>query len=252
MTIHVSADAFDVVLLREFDGKSLPDRLRLVRAMVDGPLVFTTSFGIEDQVLTHAAVEAGIAVTFATLDTGRLFDETLELWAETELRFGIAIRSYMPAAEPLEELVRRDGPLGFRRSIAARQACCEIRKVEPLGRALAGAAGWLTGLRTDQSAARRETSFVSADAQRSLLKFSPLADWSREQVVGYAARHAVPTNVLHARGYPSIGCAPCTRPVQAGEDERAGRWWWENEDRKECGLHAGHLATATASATPGR
>lgn len=215
----------------------LSARLRHVRARIPGRLVFTTSFGLEDQALTHAIVEAGIDVEVLTLDTGRLFGETLALWAETEERYRVSIGALAPDGPALQALILADGPLGFRRSVEARQACCGIRKVEPLGRALDGAAGWLTGLRSDQSAARARTPFVSRDDDREILKINPLADWSRPDVERYVARRGVPTNPLHARGFPSIGCAPCTRAVRSGEDERAGRWWWESETRKECGLH---------------
>lgn len=215
----------------------LPARLRHVRARLPGRLVFTTSFGLEDQALTHAIVEAGIDVEILTLDTGRLFGETLDLWAETEERYRVSIRALAPDGPALQALLLADGPLGFRRSVEARQACCGIRKVEPLGRALDGAAGWLTGLRSDQSAARARTPFAVRDEDRGILKINPLADWSRPDVERYVERHGVPANPLHARGFPSIGCAPCTRALRPGEDERAGRWWWESETRKECGLH---------------
>ena len=247
MTIHQRRDVFDIdASLDELAGLTLPARLRRIRGFVTGSLIFTTSFGLEDQALTHAVVEAGIDVDFVTLDTGRLFDETLELWADTELRYGLSIQALAPDGGAAERLVARDGPLGFRRSVEARQACCGVRKVEPLGRALAGADGWLTGLRADQSAARSATPFVVRDHQHGVLKFSPLADWSRDDVAGYVRLNEIPYNRLHDRGFLSIGCAPCTRALRVGEPERAGRWWWESEGRKECGLHAGpaHLPTA--------
>lgn len=238
MTIQarLGGDAF-ASLSAQISPFGLTDRLGGIRDAIPGTLVFTTSFGLEDQALTHAIVEAGIDVTFATLDTGRLFDETLELWAETEMRYGFGIRAYVPNEAAVQDLLDRDGPLGFRRSLEARQACCGVRKVEPLGRALAGAAGWLTGLRSDQSATRRATPFVSFDADHQVAKISPLADWSRTQVERYVAENGVPYNPLHDQGFPSVGCAPCTRAVRAGEPERAGRWWWEAEAKKECGLH---------------
>lgn len=238
MSFHSPQSDFDLASLSaELRRLVLPDRLRVIRDAVPGRLVVTTSFGLEDQVLTHAIAQAGIQVAFATLDTGRLFDETLELWAETELRYGIGIQAFLPDGSSLETLTAEHGPLGFRKSIEARQACCAIRKVEPLGRALVGAAGWLTGLRAEQSANRAATPLVSRDAARGLLKISPLADWDRAQVETYVRSNGVPYNPLHDRGYPSIGCAPCTRAVRAGEPERAGRWWWETEAKKECGLH---------------
>lgn len=251
MTIQTKPGEFELAALSsEIGGLSLAARLARIRDLVRGPLVFTTSFGLEDQALTHAIGEAGIAVSFATLDTGRLFDETLEVWAETEIRYGIGIQAYAPAAPAVEDLLARQGPLGFRRSLDARQACCGIRKVEPLGRALAGAHGWLTGLRADQSSTRAGTPFVTRDGDRPLLKISPLADWSRQDVESYVRRNGVPFNPLHDRGFPSIGCAPCTRAVEVGEDERAGRWWWEAASRKECGLHERPAAARPAEPIP--
>ena len=163
----------------DLSALGLEERLTAIEAAVPGRLVFTTSFGLEDQALTHAIAASGVRVEFATLDTGRLFDETLELWAETEIRYGFGIRGFAPERVAVETLVARDGPLGFRRSQERRQACCGIRKVEPLGRALAGASGWLTGLRSDQSASRLDTPLVSFDPERGVAKLSPIADWSR-------------------------------------------------------------------------
>ena len=218
---------------------SLVERVRLVAARVPGRLVFTTSLGIEDQVLTHAIALARSGIEIVTLDTGRLYPETYDVWAQTEDAFGLRIRAYAPDRAAEEDFVAREGINGFRHSIAARQACCGFRKVEPLARALAGAAAWLTGLRAGQSSARADTPLAEADARRGLMKVNPLADWSRADVEAYVRDNAVPYNVLHDRGFPSIGCAPCTRAVRVGEDERAGRWWWEREEKKECGLHLG-------------
>lgn len=226
-----------------------PGRLARFRQAVTGRIVLTTSFGLEDQVLTHWIAEAGLDVDLVTLDTGRLFPETYDVWAATEARYGVKVRPFSPAPDAVATLVARDGINGFRDSIAAREACCGIRKVRPLAEALAGAAGWITGLRGNQSAARAGVPVVSFDADRALLKLSPLADWTREQVAAFAARHDVPVNALHAQGFLSIGCAPCTRAIRPGEPERAGRWWWEDEAKKECGLHVtddGRLSRATA------
>lgn len=215
------------------------ERIRAIRAALAGEIVFTTSFGLEDQVLTHLIAESGADITFATLDTGRLFPQTHALWAKTEARYAIKVLAYAPRHEVLEDYIARSGINGFYHSIEARKSCCHIRKVEPLGRALRGAAGWITGLRADQSPARGETLFAEANADYRLVKFNPLLDWSREAARAFAIEHDVPTNPLHAQGFLSIGCAPCTRSVQPGETERAGRWWWEDEARKECGLHIG-------------
>ena len=217
---------------------ALPPGERLARFCreVAGRVVFTTSFGPEDQAILHMLCEQAIDVNVVTLDTGRLFDETYELWAETEQRYGRRIRAIYPQHADLERLVERHGINGFYASREARSACCHVRKVEPLKRALSGAAAWIVGLRADQSGARQGTALVSVD-DRGLLKFSPLFDWTRETVQAYVAAQQIPVNRLHARGFVSIGCAPCTRAIAPGEPERAGRWWWESDDKKECGLH---------------
>ncbi len=246
MTLSLSESA--AALARVMASASLVERVRLAAAHVPGRLVFTTSLGIEDQALTHAVAAAKAEVEVVTLDTGRLFPETYDVWADTEDRYGIRIRAYAPDRAAAEDFVAREGINGFRRSIAARQDCCGFRKVEPLARALEGASAWLTGLRAGQSTARADTPLAEADEGRGLIKVNPLADWSRADVDAYVADNAIPYNVLHDRGFPSIGCAPCTRAIRVGEDERAGRWWWEREEKKECGLH---LPRPEANITPG-
>lgn len=213
------------------------ERLRLLRARVCGPLVFTTSFGIEDQVLTHLIARSGIAISLVTLDTGRLFPETYDVWARTQDRYGLPIRAVYPETEAAEALVAAQGIDGFTRSKEARLSCCAVRKLHPLRRALGGAAGWITGLRADQSLTRNAMTFVSLDAAHGVLKANPLLEWTRDRVAALARAEDVPVNVLHERGFLSIGCAPCTRAVRRGEPERAGRWWWETDIAKECGLH---------------
>jgi phosphoadenosine phosphosulfate reductase len=228
-------------LAAELKGQlaSLPPQARLaaLREALPGRIVFTTSLGIEDQAITHMIAEAGLDIGFATLDTGRLFPETYALWQETEARYGIRIEAFYPDATATQTLVRSQGINGFYDSVEARKACCGVRKVEPLGRALQGAQGWITGLRADQSDHRGGVDVVAHDAERGLLKLSPILDWTRDAVVAFTEAHEVPVNRLHALGFLSIGCASCTRAVAAGEPERAGRWWWEQEDKKECGLH---------------
>ncbi len=244
----------------ELDARLAPrspaERLAEFRSEVAGVLVFTTSFGLEDQVVLELIHRQALDIEVVTLDTGRLFAETYEVWAATERRYGRRIRAIYPDRETIEGLVARQGINGFYDSREAREACCRVRKVEPLGRALAGAAGWITGLRADQSAHRAGMRVVEADASRGLLKLNPLLDWSREDARTFAERQGVPVNVLHARGFLSIGCAPCTRAVRPGEPERAGRWWWEAEEKKECGLHLdanGRLVRAApATAEVGR
>ncbi len=211
-------------------------RLARFREEIGGRVVLTTSFGMEAQVILHLIAEHDITVEIATLDTGRLFPETYALWAETEQRYGRRVEAIYPQHANLEALVKKDGVNGFYNSRDARLACCHARKVEPLDRALAGADGWIVGLRADQSSHRESTRLVSVD-ERGLLKLSPLFDWTRDQVHAFAVANNVPINALHAKGFVSIGCAPCTRAVAAGEPERAGRWWWEEDDKKECGLH---------------
>ncbi len=224
-------------------GLNLAQRLAAIRYAVDGTVVFTTSFGLEDQVILHHIYEAGLDIDVVTLDTGRLFPETYTTWEETERHYGRRIRAIYPEHGALERLVASQGINGLYRSKEARAACCDVRKVEPLARALAGAHGWITGLRADQSAARGSLSLVTPEHQRNLLKFNPLIDWSRQAVQDFATARRIPTNPLHQKGFLSIGCAPCTRAVRPGEPERAGRWWWEDESKKECGLH---VATGAA------
>jgi len=218
---------------------SLVDRLRWARGAVAGRLVLTTSFGIEDQLLTHAAAQAGVAIDIVTLYTGRLFPETYDAWAETERRYGIRIKAFLPDSATLEPLLSRIGVNGFRESVENRHACCHARKVAPLGRALAGAEGWISGLRASQSNIRADIRFVATDPDRGLVRFHPLFDWTRAQVVDAVRDQDIPYNALEDKGFLSIGCQPCTRPVLPGEDERAGRWWWERDSARECGLHVG-------------
>jgi phosphoadenosine phosphosulfate reductase len=212
------------------------ERLARFRDEVGGKVVFTTSFGLEGQVILHLIAEGRLDIDIVTLDTGRLFRETYELWAETERRYGRRIRVIYPRQDHLETLVEKHGINGFYDSRDARLACCRARKVEPLGSALAGAAAWIVGLRANQSSQRANTKLVTVD-ERKVLKFSPLFDWTREAVHAFAIANEVPISPLHAKFFASIGCAPCTRAVMPGEAERAGRWWWEADDKKECGLH---------------
>lgn len=217
---------------------SLEARLAAIADAIPGRIAFSTSLGLEDQAVLHAIAATGRAFDVFTLDTGRHFPETLETLEASELRYApLKIRVVFPDAADVELLVARDGIMGFRQSIEARKACCDVRKVRPLNKALKDAAGWLTGLRRDQSSERAHVPFAVWDAEHQLVKLNPIADWSLEKLEAYIAEHTIPVNPLHARGFPSIGCQPCTRAIRPGEDIRAGRWWWENEDGKECGLH---------------
>ena len=218
---------------------SVPERLAGLVEAVPGRLVFTTSFGLEDQLIAHHVFEARLAIEVATLDTGRLFPATYKLWQETEERYGVRIRSFHPDAEAVAAMVADSGINGFYHSKEARLACCAVRKVAPLARALAGASAWVTGLRADQSGGRAGTGLAGWDAERGLVKFAPLFDWTRARAATACELLGVPVNPLHADGYLSIGCEPCTRALRPGEPERAGRWWWENDAARECGLHVG-------------
>lgn len=244
------------VLASHLNGRSADSdpiaRLRALRDTVTGRIVFTTSFGLEDQVVTHLLHESGIDAEIVTLDTGRLFPEIYDVWARTELRYGRRIAPFYPNHEAVETLVARQGINGFYNSVEARLGCCHVRKVEPLGRALAGAAAWVTGLRADQSQQRGGVTFAEADEARRIVKANPLFDWTRDRALALAKSANVPLNPLHDAGFASIGCAPCTRALQPGEPERAGRWWWENESKKECGLHLNHPARAVVEAAGSR
>lgn len=237
-----SHSAAQHALAAELDRKladlaTLEERLASIRSAIGGPIAFSTSLGIEDQAITHAIATTGTDIDIFTLDTGRHFPETLETLFDTEGKYGIKIRVMFPDSAEVEELVENDGIYGFRYSVEARKACCEVRKVRPLNRALRGAGGWMTGLRREQSLGRSHVPFASYDPVQKLIKLNPIADWSIEKLEDYVAANKIPVNALHARGFPSIGCQPCTRAIKPGEDVRAGRWWWENENGKECGLH---------------
>jgi phosphoadenosine phosphosulfate reductase len=219
----------------------------IVRA-VPGTIAFSTSLGLEDQAILHAVAQAGAGIDIFTLDTGRHFPETLETLERSEQRYNVRIRVLSPAAKDLEQVVARDGVFGFRVSVDARKACCEVRKVRPLNRGLVGAVAWITGLRRGQASGRATVPFAAWDDEHALIKINPIADWTVAQLEAYIAAHDIPVNPLHARGFPSIGCQPCTRAIHAGEDIRAGRWWWENADGKECGLHNRPPAVTVAPA----
>ncbi len=233
----------------EFAALDPIQRIQLLRREVRGRLIFTTSFGLEDQALIHLIAGSNVDVEIVTLDTGRLFPETYNVWAATEARYGLRIHGFQADTQAVEDLVSEHGINGFYTSKAAREACCAVRKRAPLSRSLKGAAVWITGLRAEQSEVRRGMRFVSQESAPSVLKANPLLDWSRSQVAALVEAADVPTNPLHQQGFLSIGCAPCTRAVAPGEPERAGRWWWEEDRTAECGLHVtadGRLVRAKA------
>jgi len=217
----------------------IDDATRLLRDGIarHAPAAFASSFGAEDMVLLDLIARLELDVDVFTLDTGRLHEETRDLIARSGERYGRPIRILAPQAAALEEFTGRFGVNAFYRDIALRRQCCAIRKTEPLARALAGKALWITGLRREQSVTRAAVTPLEHDAANGLMKLSPLAEWTHEDVWDYLRQFDVPVNALHARGFPSIGCAPCTRAVQPGEDPRAGRWWWEHPATRECGLH---------------
>lgn len=201
-------------------------------------LLFATSFGAEDMVLFDMIARFNLPITIITLDTGRLPVETYELMERVRERYSISVGVYFPNQQDVENLVLTKGFFSFRDSVENRKECCQIRKIEGLRRALKGKKAWLTGLRQAQSVTRETMKLVENDAFfGDIVKINPLKDWSEEQVWDYLKKYRVPYNRLHDQGYPSIGCAPCTRAIAVGEDIRAGRWWWENPEQKECGLH---------------
>lgn len=229
----IEADAWN----RHFETRSPQDLLAWAIERWRDRLVLVTSFQATGLVLLHMAWQIDPKVRVATLDTGRLPQETHGLMETVRRRFNIDIEVLSPDPNDLQPLVREHGPNLFYESPELRRACCHVRKVEPLRRALAGADAWITGLRRDQAATRSAVDKVAFDGGPELVKLSPLADWSEVQVESYTLKHNLPRHPLYAKGYRSIGCAPCTRAVAQGADPRSGRWWWENNTAKECGLH---------------
>ncbi|GFE60352.1 phosphoadenylyl-sulfate reductase [Geobacter sp. AOG2] len=217
------------------------DPVQILRAGIEaaeGPVSLACSFSLEDVAIIHIAHEAGLPLGVFALDTGRLNEETCEVADALVERYRLHIDWFFPRHEAVEQLERAEGLFSFRESLDKRHACCHIRKVEPLTRALTGLAGWATGMRREQSVTRNDLQAIERDTLNGdILKINPLIDWSEEQLTNYTDEHRLPKNRLYSQGYRSIGCAPCTRAVQPGEDARAGRWWWENPEHKECGLH---------------
>ena len=201
------------------------------------PAVFASSLAAEDMVLTDLILKSKLPITIFSLETGRLHAETLAMLDKVKETYGYEIALYRPQPEAVEAYVAQNGLNAFYDSVEMRKECCRIRKVEPLGRALAGNQAWITGQRRAQSATRTSLMIEEDDPAHFMTKFNPLADWSEEDVWTYLRDNKVPYNALHDKGYPSIGCEPCTRAIEPGEDVRAGRWWWENPESKECGLH---------------
>ena len=236
MSIHVNlADpALQATLAVKLDALRA-----LLRKIADefSPAVFANSLGAEDMLLTDLIVRDALPIGIFSLDTGRLPIETYELIGEVKKHYGLKLKLYYPRHELVQEYTRTHGINAFYESVELRKGCCHVRKVEPLQRALAGKKAWITGMRAQQSATRQGLPVQAFDEGNGLEKFNPLADWTEKEVWAYIKLNNVPYNALHDRFYPSIGCAPCTRAITVGEDIRAGRWWWEQPESKECGLH---------------
>ena len=215
---------------------SIEETLAFLANEYQDKVVFSTSFGQEDQVITALIAKNELPITIFTLDTGRLFQETYDVFHKTLKKYKIEIKTYFPEANAVEDLLNKKGPNSFYESVENRKECCFIRKVAPLTKALNGNEIWITGLRAEQSENRNDLAFFEYDAHFNIIKFNPLLKWTLEEVQEYIDTNNVPQNALHAQGFVSIGCAPCTRAILPGEDIRAGRWWWESS-HKECGLH---------------
>lgn len=224
-------------LTEQLAGLSNIEALRTLTELFPGEVIFSTSLGYEDQVITNLILENAIPIKIFTLDTGRMFSETYSVWKKTNDRYNTKIEAYFPDRTAEERLMTDKGPYSFYDSVENRKECCGIRKVEPLNRALKGQKIWITGIRAEQSANRQSMTQLEWDSAHNLFKFHPLLDWTFEDVKQYIKDYNVPYNPLHDRGFVSIGCQPCTRAIQPGEDFRAGRWWWEDNSKKECGLH---------------
>lgn len=234
MELQKVADRYNTQL----EEKTMVEKLRFLAEAHPGKVIFTTSFGYEDQVITDFIFQNDLDIRVITLDTGRLFPETYKVYNSTLDRYKKPIEVYFPPADKVEAMVTEKGPFSFYESLENRKECCFIRKVIPLKRALSGNEIWITGLRASQSDNRKDMLEFEVDGGNNIVKFNPLLDWSLEQTIEYVKANNIPYNILHDKGFVSIGCQPCTRAIQPGEDFRAGRWWWEQGSGKECGLHS--------------
>lgn len=224
-------------LNKSFEGAPATEVLHYFLTEFDGKVTFASSLGAEDQVLTHMIAGINKNASIFMLDTGRMFPETYDVLARTNSRYGVNIKVYFPDSDRVEEMVNDKGINLFYKSIENRKLCCHIRKTEPLQRALKPNDAWITGLRRTQAVTRNHMHVVEWDDVNNLLKINPLIEWTNKDVWDFIHEHKVPYNKLHDKGFPSIGCQPCTRAIEPGEDIRAGRWWWESPETKECGLH---------------
>ena len=224
-------------ILGELKGKTEIEALRWLAEVFSGKVVFSSSLGAEDQVIIDMIFRNKLNISIFTLDTGRLFEETQKVLQKTNKHYETKLQVFFPNTEAVQNLVNTKGPYSFYESVQNRKECCFIRKVEPLNRALIGAKVWVTGIRAEQSGNRLQMPQLEWDEAHQVYKFHPLINWTLEEVQTYIKDKNIPYNSLHDKGFVSIGCAPCTRAVRPGEDFRAGRWWWEDESKKECGLH---------------
>jgi phosphoadenosine phosphosulfate reductase len=233
MKMNLKADE----LKDQLTGRSIEDQLRNLVEFFPGKVVFTTSFGIEDQVISYLIFENDIPIEVVTLDTGRLFPETYKVFNQTVTKYQKQIKVYFPDHEDVEKMVTEKGPFSFYYSKENRLECCRLRKVVSLNRALKDKECWISGIRASQSENRNQMDWIEYDENRKLFKYYPLFNWSFEDVQNFVREKNVPYNALHDKGFVSIGCEPCTRSVEKGEDFRSGRWWWETDSPKECGCH---------------
>ncbi|MFN5031011.1 MAG: phosphoadenylyl-sulfate reductase [Flavobacteriia bacterium] len=227
-----------MIATAHLDKLSISELLTELAKMFDGRIAFSTSLSWEDQVITHHIFSQNLPIRVFTLDTGRMFPETYSVLNSTRERYKKEIEVYFPQTTSVQDLVTKKGASSFYESLENRKECCFIRKVEPLNRALNGVDCWITGIRAEHSDNRKELSIVEFDEQRQIQKVNPLANWSLDDVKEEIKKHTIPYNILHDRGFVSIGCQPCTRAIKEGDDFRAGRWWWEESNKKECGLHS--------------
>ncbi len=224
----------------QLDGKSAEEVIAFFGREFNGEIALSSSLSYEDQALTHMIAsnpDARSEYRIFTLDTGRLFPETYQLIDRTNMAYDINIEVFFPDYKEVQRMVREEGINLFYNSIESRHLCCQIRKLEPLGRAFKGLKAWVCGLRKSQSLTRKDMQLVEWDEKNGIFKINPLIDWSEEETIAYVKKNGIPYNVLHDKGFPSIGCQPCTRAIKPGEDVRAGRWWWESPEHRECGLH---------------
>ncbi len=218
-------------------GKGIREGLKEISQIYPGKVIFTTSFGIEDQVITDIIFKNDIPIRVVTIDTGRLFEETYKVFSNTLKKYNKKIETFYPDGMDIEKLLNEKGPYSFYHSVEERKECCYIRKVKPLARALKGMGVWITGIRAEQSTDRTILTDIEYDNDKDIVKYHPLFNWTLREVEDYLAENHTPYNELHKKGFVSIGCQPCTRAIKEGEDFRSGRWWWEDQSGKECGIH---------------